>query len=319
MLATAIRVVDPDAVEAIEELISTIQDDIGNDEPNQSRYQEMLQRIASSLSQRSDSGYLPHERVLRLLAGTARLTILDGDAAKDGVKALLNGHGVSWNDDSSAGGTSANGDSQPTTLAAHQKAVGVRAKQFACNLGLPEPIVRAVRLASQHHDEGKRDPRFQVMLHRGDPWRARAAAEPLAKSGMDSADRAAFRLAQRLSRYPSAMRHEALSARIAALLLAHDEEALQVDSDLVLHLVASHHGYGRPLLPPVVDGVPVQVEVPLNGAKSPRVSSDETVDWDGPERFADLCRSYGRWGLALLETIVRLADIWCSARAEESR
>ena len=26
----------------------------------------------------------------------------------------------------------------------------------------------------------------------------------------------------------------------------------------------------------------------------------------------------GRWGLALLESIVRLADIWCSARSEES-
>ena len=59
------------------------------------------------------------------------------------------------------------------------------------------------------------------MLHRGDRWQAAAATSPLAKSGMDPADRAAFRRAQELSGYPAGMRHEALSARITALLLAH--------------------------------------------------------------------------------------------------
>ena len=38
-------------------------------------------------------------------------------------------------------------------------------------------------------------------------------------------------------------------------------------------------------------------------------SADAVLDWEQPERFARLCRRYGRWGLALLESVVRLADM----------
>src|SRR5208282_1845468 len=165
---------------------------------------------------------LPHERVLRRLARTARLTVLDGGIADGGVIALLTTTGSAWNDDTSAGGSSASGDARRMTLTAHQAAVRRRAGQFARNLSLPDPVVHAVMLAAAWHDEGKRDPRFQIMLHGGDRWQAMAAAEPLAKSGMDPADRTAFRLAQQRSGYPAAMRHEALSAQITAVYLAHD-------------------------------------------------------------------------------------------------
>lgn len=36
------------------------------------------------------------------------------------------------------------------------------------------------------------------------------------------------------------------------------------------------------------------------------------TDWTGPDRFHTLNHRYGFWGLALLETLVRLADITCS-------
>ena len=42
------------------------------------------------------------------------------------------------------------------------------------------------------------------------------------------------------------------------------------------------------------------------------VTSTPTVDWQAPTRFARLNDRYGRWGLALLEAIVRQADITCS-------
>jgi CRISPR-associated endonuclease/helicase Cas3 len=84
-----------------------------------------------------------------------------------------------------------------------------------------------------------------------------------------------------------------------------------------VHLVSSHHGLGRPLLPPIVDKAPVDVAVVATGAGHGTLSSDDTVDWAGPSRFGQLTERYGRWGLALLESIVRLADIWCSARSEE--
>ena len=95
-------------------------------------------------------------------------------------------------------------------------------------------------------------------------------------------------------------------------------EAGELDQDLVIHLVASHHGYGRPLLPPVADPAPLDIEVNQDGITCGTLNSADVIDWDSPARFARLCERYGRWGLALLESIVRLADIWCSARSEES-
>lgn len=315
VLSDAVKSLAPDVAEKVEDLISAIEADIGDDDTDESRYQQVIRQIAAELPPPAEGSNLPHERVLRSLADASRLALALDKSPDRHVKALLSRRGVSWSDDTSAGGTSVTGESEPMTLADHQKAVGKRAAEFACNLGLADPVVRAVRLAGEHHDEGKRDRRFQVMLHRGDRWRAGAAGEPLAKSGMDPADRAARGLAQRLSGYPQFMRHEALSARLAAALLARDLEEPAVDADLVRHLIASHHGHARPLLPPVTDPEPIQVEIPVAGATL-TLRSDETVDWDGPDRFAILTKTYGRWGLALLEAIVRLADMWCSARSE---
>src|SRR5690606_11700307 len=128
---------------------------------------------------------------------------------------------------------------------------------------------------------------------------AEVADEPLAKSGMDPFDRAALRRAAVLAEYPRGMRHEALSAQIAA---ARSAEA-DIDRQLAIHLVMSHHGYGRGLLPPIRDPNPVKVHVPSLGV----FDSANTIDWDQPSRFMRLNETYGRWGLALLETVVRLA------------
>ncbi|WP_413774953.1 CRISPR-associated endonuclease Cas3'' [Actinocorallia sp. A-T 12471] len=190
--------------------------------------------------------------------------------------------------------------SGPVGLDTHQQQVAARTAFFADALRLPQDWKRAVVLAAAWHDEGKRDPRFQAMLHRR-PLRALSPKAPvLAKSGMDPADRAAFRRARIMARYPSGMRHEALSARIA--------DALCRDADpLTLHLIASHHGRGRPPLPPGSDPDPQRFTVTIGGA-SAELSTDETVDLDAPGRFTDLNAAYGRWNLALLEAIVRLAE-----------
>lgn len=209
-------------------------------------------------------------------------------------------------DDDTASGSSA--ASARMGLAAHERAVARRAREFAENLQLPQRLVDTIAFSARWHDEGKRDPRFQTMLWDGDRLAAEIADEPLAKSGMDPADRAAWRRAARLSGYPSGMRHEALSARIAAVRLADAD----IDRELAIHLVASHHGRARALLPPTCDHDPVKIDVPGHGV----FWSGDTVDWAQPARFAALNGVYGRWGLALLEAIVRLADIWCSARGE---
>lgn len=342
-LARAIQASAPSLTEPVNQLITQITADLADDTPDISLYRAMLSQMVAAQANGDTGQHLPHERVLRRLARAGRLTDFDGADADRPSTALLTDAGTAWNDDASAAGTSADAAARPITLTAHQAAVRDRAGQFACNLNLPEPIIRAVMLAAARHDEGKRDPRFQLMLHRGDRWRAAAATTPLAKSGMNPADRAAFRRAQQLAGYPAGMRHEALSARITAMLLAHaarsadtastagdgaapankvlaaiTAEAREVDPELVIHLVASHHGYGRPLLPPVADPAPLDIEVNQDGTTYGTLNSADVIDWGSPARFTRLCERYGRWGLALLESIVRLADIWCSARSEES-
>lgn len=224
-------------------------------------------------------------------------------------------HAFGFVEESSVAGSSAVGQQQ--SLDSHQGAVRDRAEQMATNLGLGEAIVRAIVCAAGWHDEGKRDPRFQLMLHGGDSRRAAAASEPIAKSGMPATDRLAFRLARERAGYPRGMRHEALSAEIVRRRLDRNgSKPLDVDVDLVVHLVASHHGRGRPLLPPVADPVPLTLSVPGASDADVWMSTHVSVDWDAPQRFARLQQTYGRWQLALFESVVRLADIWCSARGE---
>jgi CRISPR-associated endonuclease/helicase Cas3 len=201
----------------------------------------------------------------------------------------------------------------PIPLARHAADVGQRARGIAEALGLPPDLVRAIELAGYLHDMGKAERRFQLMLHRGDPDRLEASGLVLAKSGMDPADRAAFRRARELAGLPPGWRHEAVSSALAAEVLRGRSD---VDVALVQHLVAAHHGCARPLFPPVEGLVRVAL-LPLGDLSAGPLGSlsdvgeveVDHVDWSGPRRLASLCRRYGWWGLALLEAVVRLADI----------
>ncbi|MEV4888770.1 type I-U CRISPR-associated helicase/endonuclease Cas3 [Nonomuraea sp. NPDC055795] len=254
----------------------------------------------------------PHLAVLRLLA-LAKQPIAEEHLTLNCV--VLTSDIVSFGDDTNPQGSSLTRGQ--ITLQAHQQAVRHRAEEFARNLQLDPALATAAGLAALWHDEGKRDPRFQTMLHGGDRWAAAAAAaeQParvLAKSGMNPLDHNAFREAHQRSQYPPGMRHEMLSAQLAHELL---DAPSEVDRDLVIHLIASHHGCSRPLLPSITDPDPV-VTIHRDG-KNIDVDTSRTVDWEAPARFATLTGRYGRWGLARLEAIVRLADIWCSAREEQ--
>ena len=206
-------------------------------------------------------------------------------------------------DDDEVGASSVG--SARVTLGAHQDAVGNRAAQIAQALALPPDLATLVQDAGRWHDLGKCDARFQVMLHGGDATEAALATEPLAKSGLDPTDRMAWRLAARRSGLPSGARHEAWSAALVEEHLTH--HPYPGDTDLLIHLVASHHGYARPWARLVTDTEPRLVEAVIDGEKL-AVSSDRTVSLDQPGRFARLNQRYGRWGLALLESVVRCAD-----------
>lgn len=189
-------------------------------------------------------------------------------------------------------------DVRSPALADHLEAVGRSAREIASKLGLPDDIVDAVDRAGELHDAGKADPRFQRWL---DPERKYDAL--LAKSSTPLSRREATRAA---SGWPKGGRHELISARLAEELLDADDE----HRDLILHLVASHHGHGRPTVAVVTDPVPTKVRYSVPGGDGAVVvSGDLSVpDWRQPARFRRLCERYGYWGLALLEAVVRQAD-----------
>ncbi|BCJ50436.1 hypothetical protein Asp14428_19110 [Actinoplanes sp. NBRC 14428] len=211
-------------------------------------------------------------------------------------------------DDEEAAASSV-GATGTVTLEQHHAAVRRRSRDIVDALRLPGDLRQVIEDAAGWHDLGKAEERFQIMLHGGDRYEAAIATDVLAKSGLDPANKQAWRKAARDSGLPRGARHEAWSA---ALVAAHlDDHPHPGDADLLIHLVAAHHGYARPLARLVVDPEPRAVKALVNGHKA-TVMSEHTVDLDQPARFAQLNARYGRWGLALLETIVRCADMTVS-------
>lgn len=191
-------------------------------------------------------------------------------------------------------------------LTVHGYTVGAVARRVADALGVPVQLADAVERAGRFHDLGKADRRFQRWL---DP--ASEADQPVAKS---SRPRRRWRADRVASGWPEGGRHEALSARLVSAWLARHPDP---EGDLVMHLVVSHHGHARPLLVPVTDRAGGQVAVEVDGELMEACADLSMTDWDQPDRFWTLNRRHGRWGLALLEGIVRQADHQVSAGAVE--
>lgn len=198
------------------------------------------------------------------------------------------------------------------TLRDHCKGVAALAERFARGSRLTPEYVALFRLAGELHDLGKADPRFQAWLFGGNAPVFRATRTLWAKSDRNQT-RSDRQKARRRSGYPQGGRHELVSARI----LCAESDLLQdcVDPDLLIHLVASHHGYARPFSPFIADDSELTTEpYDFNGrslAGSVR-SGLERLDSGQPDRFWRLVRRYGWWGLAWLESLLILADQWQS-------
>jgi len=204
---------------------------------------------------------------------------------------------------------------KPVLLDDHGRRVARLAEHFARTLGLEATMTNDLRLAAFLHDAGKADPRFQVMLSGGNLWN-RPTGQPLAKSGRQWSPSA-----WTLAGLPKGWRHEALSVRMA---LTHPRFAEAHDSKLVLWLIGSHHGLGRPFFN-FSDPHPEHPSSCL-GVADWWLSTDrlgpqslafdiDGVDW--PSLYENLKRRYGIWGLAHLEAILRLADHRASEEEQE--
>jgi len=184
-------------------------------------------------------------------------------------------------------------------LEAHLGGVGKRAEEFAERLGLSTALADDLRLAGELHDLGKIDRRFQAQMVGNDPVRLAVQEAPLAKSLRG--------VRTRRDGWPP-VRHEVASV---ALARSADEVLSRAhDPDLVLHLLATHHGSGRPLLRIVRDDCPQPLSYELGDVmlRTRTDFSETSLALDMADCFWRLCAKYGHHGLAWLEAILRLAD-----------
>jgi CRISPR-associated endonuclease/helicase Cas3 len=211
---------------------------------------------------------------------------------------------------------------QPISLKDHTQHVRDEAVRTVRALPLEE-LEQAYCQAAERHDLGKADERFQAMLRRSDrtdAWLLTGLDTALlAKSdGLPQTPQQRQQARERAG-LPEGFRHEMLSVQIVEQtdLKNHASQHL----DLILHLIASHHGYARPFAPVVFDE-----EYPAVTVEGVILTSDQRnscpphrIDSGIAERFWDLTRCYGWWGLAYLEAVLRLADQQASADEDEGR
>jgi CRISPR-associated endonuclease/helicase Cas3 len=186
------------------------------------------------------------------------------------------------------------------TLDDHHGAVAAITRKSATALGVRSELVETLEAAARLHDIGKADPRFQRWL---DP--EPIPSMPKAKS---ATPRHLIERERIASGWPRGGRHELLSQRIVSDWIASLDGDVPWDPELLMHLVAAHHGHGRPLVPPAEDPFFPAFMATVDGTDV-RVSAGlSQVDWEQPRRFRQLCERYGYWGLALMEAIVRQSD-----------
>jgi CRISPR-associated endonuclease/helicase Cas3 len=213
---------------------------------------------------------------------------------------------------------------QPLELSNHTKDVLDRLEGALALLPL-SACREALIAAATMHDWGKVDPRFQALLRGTTPFAAMASTTFLAKSSSIASSAAARRAARDRSELPEGFRHEMLSVQMAESVVG--STALPIapkQHSLAMHLIATHHGYGRPFAPLIEDETPPGVSLPMNG-KTVAIAAAERIEQPAhalssglAERFWQTNRRYGWWGIALLETVLRLSDQAASANPKTS-
>jgi len=171
-------------------------------------------------------------------------------------------------------------------LEEHQEWTARKARELVTALGLAGDIADAIVLAARLHDEGKKAAIWQRAFNAD-------------TDGIYAKTRGPF-LRNALGHY----RHEFGS-------LPHVERSNRFGTlpedlrDLVLHLVAAHHGRARPV-------------IGTDGCEQPP-SALEARAREVALRFARLQRRFGPWGLAWLEALLRAADQQASRDLDEGR
>jgi CRISPR-associated endonuclease/helicase Cas3 len=203
--------------------------------------------------------------------------------------------------------------STPVSLERHLGDVRTAVEKIVSALAIDDYTRNSLVRAAEVHDCGKADRRFQALLQGGDPMAAQFAPTLLAK-GAGARQGPQIRKSQwARSGLPDDFRHELIT-----LLLVRQAPDI-AENDLTMHLIASHHGRCRPFAPVVEDA---GVDVGYNGwritAKQIAESPAHRLDSRISDRFWKLTRRYGWWGLAYVETLLRLGD-WRASEEEAAK
>ncbi len=164
----------------------------------------------------------------------------------------------------------------PQLLQLHQQRAEQRARELARTIGLRNEYQEILAWAALFHDEGKRTKRWQRAFNApGDGPYAKTDG-PIRLKLLDG------------------YRHE-LGSLFYISRSKHLDGLSQEHRDLVLHLIAAHHGFARPTI-----GTSACEEAPP--------SLLEKMAAKAAVRFARLQTKWGPWGLAWWEALLRAAD-----------
>jgi CRISPR-associated endonuclease/helicase Cas3 len=210
----------------------------------------------------------------------------------------------------------------PIPLADHLADVG---RQVRVTLGQLSPgHATTLGISADLHDLGKADLRFNAMLAGITPYEA-IERKLLAKSGQRGLSKSERAEQAKRAMLPKGFRHEMLSVQLVEHYFSELVRKASVDRDLLLHLIAAHHGQGRPFAPVVVDEADDEtrsIEVSVVTVTPEQRKSwppAHRLDSGIAERFWDLTRKHGWWGLAWLECTLRLADQQASASQQANK
>jgi len=192
------------------------------------------------------------------------------------------------------------GTSNPESLASHVRKVRNAVDSLLEKLpGVPDSFIHAAQYAADYHDHGKNRERWQrcvngIATPAGVAW----TDHTLGKSGGE------MKRDPRGYRHEFGSLHEFTDAFNAGKLLDDTGKPISQEVfDLAMHLIAAHHGRGRP-------------HFPKGGFDPDCKSRTDEIHTDAIRRFARLQRNYGHWQLAWLENLLRCADALASASSD---
>jgi CRISPR-associated endonuclease/helicase Cas3 len=182
----------------------------------------------------------------------------------------------------------------PQELAEHQDWARREMLRIAKGIGLSGLPANALAVAAALHDEGKKADRWQRAFKAARDAQRCGLSRPLAKT-RGPIDQALL----------DGYRHEFGSLRY----VEKNAEFNRLPGewrDLVLHLVAAHHGFARPV-------------ISIRGCDDGPPSLLEERARDVTMRFARLQKRWGPWVLAWWEALLRAADAQASRDNDEGR